>query len=66
MCKICGDKAEQVHHLTYAHVYDEYTFELVSLCKKCHHEKYHSDKPFDTLIATEVERETTKKGKPIF
>lgn len=35
-CQICGDKATEVHHLTYAHRDNEFLFELVSLCSKCH------------------------------
>ncbi|MFA5431984.1 MAG: hypothetical protein WC319_03820 [Candidatus Paceibacterota bacterium] len=41
-CQICGKEAEQVHHLTYVHLKNEYTFELVSLCKECHKNEYHS------------------------
>lgn len=40
MCQICNANAECVHHLTYAHRCEEYLFELVSLCNKCH-ESYH-------------------------
>lgn len=43
-CQICGDEAEQVHHLTYAHFRSEYDFELVSLCRTCHQQEYHPDK----------------------
>lgn len=43
-CQICGGVAEQVHHLTYDHLRNEYHFELVSLCKNCHHDKYHFKK----------------------
>jgi 5-methylcytosine-specific restriction endonuclease McrA len=35
-CQICGDKAIDVHHLTYAHRDNEFIFELVALCRKCH------------------------------
>jgi 5-methylcytosine-specific restriction endonuclease McrA len=41
-CQICGKKAEQVHHLTYVHLKNEYHFELVSLCAECHKKEYHS------------------------
>jgi len=43
ICQICGDPAAHVHHLTYEHFKDEFLFELVSLCKKCHHKHYHND-----------------------
>lgn len=42
LCQGCGEKAEQVHHKTYKHVGNEFLFELMSVCKKCHeriHEK---------------------------
>ena len=39
-CQICGSEAEQVHHLNYTNKGNEYLFELVSFCKKCHQE-YH-------------------------
>lgn len=42
-CQICGKKAEQVHHLSYAHRENEYLFELVSLCEQCHIEHYHPE-----------------------
>jgi hypothetical protein len=42
LCKGCGIvKATQVHHLTYENKYDEFLFQLISLCKPCH-EKYHN------------------------
>ena len=41
-CQICGVKANDVHHLSYAHFESEYGFELVSLCNECHINEYHS------------------------
>lgn len=39
ICEGCGDeRATEVHHLSYAHVFHEYLFELVALCRRCHHE----------------------------
>lgn len=36
-CEGCGHgRARQVHHLTYAHVGDEFLFELVGVCEDCH------------------------------
>lgn len=40
-CQICGENAEHIHHLDYAHKFNEYLFELVSLCAYCHREYYH-------------------------
>jgi len=39
-CQICGHRSEDTHHLTYEHVYDEFLFELVSLCHSCHQKYY--------------------------
>lgn len=39
-CRVCGEKADNVHHLTYDRVYDESLFDLVALCRNCH-EEYH-------------------------
>lgn len=40
-CQGClENKATEVHHKTYEHVFDEFAFELVSLCSDCHR-KYH-------------------------
>lgn len=52
-CQICGQKAEQVHHLTYDHFKSEYIFELVSLCTECHHFYYHPEKPIDYFYGRE-------------
>ncbi|MCE5329647.1 hypothetical protein LLG07_04885 [bacterium] len=41
LCQGClKSKATEVHHLNYNHIYNEFYFELISLCKDCH-EKYH-------------------------
>ncbi len=42
ICQICNKVAEEVHHLTYAHLGHEYLFELVSLCQDCHETQYPS------------------------
>lgn len=49
VCQICSNKATDVHHLSYAHFENEYDFELVSLCGKCHKMHYHSDATKDFL-----------------
>lgn len=37
VCQACLiRKAEQVHHLTYQHVFNEPLFDLISVCKLCH------------------------------
>jgi hypothetical protein len=41
LCEGCGSApATEVHHLTYAHIFGEYLFELVALCAACHRD-YH-------------------------
>jgi hypothetical protein len=40
ICQICGDEADEVHHMTYINRGNEYLFEIVSLCANCHKE-YH-------------------------
>lgn len=37
LCQACRDRrAVQVHHLTYAHLFNEPIFELVAICVTCH------------------------------
>lgn len=44
LCEGCREhRATQVHHTTYAHVGNEFLFELVALCNECH-ERYHEEK----------------------
>ena len=44
MCEGCGTKkSREVHHLSYAHVGNEFLFELVALCEDCH-DRWHTDK----------------------
>lgn len=45
----CTDAAEQVHHLTYAHLGNEPLFELISVCTSCH----------DTITAMDRRRRGT-------
>lgn len=36
-CEGCGDnRATEVHHKTYEHVFHEFMFELLALCHNCH------------------------------
>lgn len=43
VCQGCGaNRATEVHHLTYQHIYHEFLFELTSLCAGCH-DRIHSD-----------------------
>jgi hypothetical protein len=55
VCEGCGNKsAEEVHHLTYRHIGDEFLFELVALCKTCHKRLHseHLDKKIEVLELT--------------
>jgi len=37
VCQAClQDGATEVHHLTYAHIFDEPLFDLVAICAPCH------------------------------
>ena len=37
VCEGCGEApAEQVHHLTYEHCGNEFLWELVAICRRCH------------------------------
>lgn len=46
-CEGCmRNKASEVHHLTYKHIFDEFLFELVALCNICHG-RLHNDRFFD-------------------
>ena len=44
-CKKCGKKGNEVHHLTYEHIFNEefYLKDLILLCRECH-EKIHFSK----------------------
>ena len=42
ICEGCRKRtAKEVHHLSYAHVGQEFLFELVALCKECH-DRWHA------------------------
>ena len=46
MCQSClAAEATEVHHLTWAHVLDEFAWELTSVCKPCW-ERMHSEDEF--------------------
>ncbi len=44
-CVRCPNEANQVHHLTYAHVGDELPEELEPLCDECHQREHGKAKP---------------------
>ena len=35
-CKVCGKRAENVHHISYKNLGQESDLELISLCESCH------------------------------
>ncbi len=48
-CEGClEERATEVHHRTYAHVFDELLYELVALCDKCHR-RSHRHEPITEL-----------------
>lgn len=44
ICQICFYEANDIHHLNYAHLGNEYNFELIPLCRACHINYYHNGK----------------------
>jgi len=55
LCEGCREReAEQIHHLTYRHIYDEFLFELVALCRPCH-DRIHEDGEATLSEVLEVE-----------
>jgi hypothetical protein len=51
LCRGCFLRpAAEVHHMTYQHCYDEFGFELISLCAECHH-RIHARIPDDRRAA---------------
>jgi hypothetical protein len=52
LCQACLEKpAEEIHHLTYDHIFDEFLFELIAVCRPCH-ERLHKKK----IVAAEAMR----------
>jgi 5-methylcytosine-specific restriction endonuclease McrA len=48
ICQGCNSEhIEEVHHLTYTHLYDELLFHLVGLCENCHRKSHFIDFSFD-------------------
>lgn len=39
-CEGCGRTAHNIHHMSYDHIYEEFLFELIALCRDCH-ERWH-------------------------
>lgn len=39
-CQFCGERATQVHHLTYKRFQNEKLFDLVSICDACHSDEH--------------------------
>jgi 5-methylcytosine-specific restriction endonuclease McrA len=65
-CEGCGAKAAtQAHHLTYAHVFNEFLFELVAVCDDCHQRLHADDAPDDGRIrpCDDCRHESEEEGK---
>lgn len=54
LCQSCHEPANEVHHLTYAHVGNELLSELTSLCKSCHKAITHISRLKPTHIGEKV------------
>lgn len=35
-CRICGEDANHVHHLTYERKFNESIYDLIAVCERCH------------------------------
>ena len=47
LCEGCGEaNATEVHHLSYNHIGDEFLWELVAVCRKCHEKTLKRNKPW--------------------
>lgn len=45
-CEGCGERPmAEVHHLTYEHLFDEFLWELVGVCRECHRRAHGTDVP---------------------
>jgi 5-methylcytosine-specific restriction endonuclease McrA len=41
-CQDCGDKATDVHHITYDNIFKEKFEDLTPLCRSCHNKKHYA------------------------
>lgn len=64
-CKICKGEAVDVHHLTYAHFKNELDFELISLCRNCHTEEYHSEKSSKITESVKIQKSYLGSSEPL-
>ena len=46
----CGQRATQVHHLTYVGVFNESPSDLVALCERCHADLHHKTPANDNQL----------------
>jgi hypothetical protein len=64
ICEGCLiNKATQVHHLTYRHVFKELMFELVAVCADCH-ARVHADNETNDAADDDSERSEWEDGHP--
>jgi 5-methylcytosine-specific restriction endonuclease McrA len=50
LCQNCGQRATQVHHLTYVGVFKESPSDLVALCDRCHADLHHKTPANDNQL----------------
>jgi 5-methylcytosine-specific restriction endonuclease McrA len=50
LCRDCGHRATQVHHLTYVGVFNESPKDLVALCERCHTNRHHKTPANDNQL----------------
>ncbi len=44
-CRFCGARASEVHHLTYARIFNETEYDLVAVCGACHEQLHPQGDP---------------------
>ena len=49
-CRDCGQRATQVHHLTYVGIFNESPSDLVALCARCHADRRHQTPANDNQL----------------
>ena len=58
LCEGCGlDRATEVHHLSYDHIGQEFLWELVAVCRRCHAEWHGQAATGDQVAKQNKERE---------
>jgi 5-methylcytosine-specific restriction endonuclease McrA len=72
LCQGClTNEATQVHHLTYRHLFNEFMFELISVCSACHQRLHGPDPqagealPYGHRLVAALDRMTDARAKKL-